>query len=59
MQTIKFFQNIKIDENNKQLMKSQKMNKKKHIRFKVSNSSHIITIIAMFYVEEHVLCWIF
>jgi hypothetical protein len=41
MQTIKLFQNIKIDENNKQLMKSQKMNKKKHIRFKLSNSNPI------------------
>jgi hypothetical protein len=41
MQTMKFFQNLKIDENNKQLVKSQKMNKKKHIRFRVSNSNCI------------------
>jgi hypothetical protein len=41
MQTIKFFQNIKIDENNKNLLKSQKMNLKKHIRFRVSNSNPI------------------
>jgi hypothetical protein len=41
MQTIKFFQNIKIDENNKQLMKSLKMNKKKHIKFRVSNPNPI------------------